>query len=242
MKIQCPECKADYTFPDDKIPEKGMRARCMKCGTIMVVRKGSGDISVTPDISVQDASKVQSAGQGAESPIPLPESQGGLESVISQSPKYPKYRDRLIYATAAVLFVLILGAGYVVFKGKDLSFFNLSSFKIPGNPIVAVLRLFGEGAAYDACGTFVQKNEAIFPSLGENIRISLIRQEVKSDNRGKIARVVVGAVGAKASGQIYFQLRKEGDVWRITTAALRVGGGKYQNVYPPNTSKTGGKS
>lgn len=236
MKIQCPECKAEYEFPDEKIPEKGMRARCKKCGTIMGIRKESGEVSVMQDINPQGASKTQPAGQGAESPLPTPESREGLESVLSQSPEYPKYRDTLIFVAAAVLLALILMAGYGLFKDSDLR-----SFRIPQNPLESVLRMLKGAAAYDACDSFVRNRERLFEPLGGDIRLSLTRQEVKSVNRRKTARVMVHAEGAKASGQIYFQLRKEGDVWIVTSAALKMGGGKYQTVYPRTPSKTGGK-
>ena len=39
MKVQCPNCDTNYSIDDRKIPEKGARAKCKKCGNNIIIKK-----------------------------------------------------------------------------------------------------------------------------------------------------------------------------------------------------------
>lgn len=46
MKLTCPNCQTSYQVADEKIPAKGARANCPKCGQpILIPGTGSGDKS-----------------------------------------------------------------------------------------------------------------------------------------------------------------------------------------------------
>ncbi|MBW1722778.1 MAG: zinc-ribbon domain-containing protein [Deltaproteobacteria bacterium] len=229
MKIRCPECDAEYTVPDQKILGKEVRATCKKCGARMAIRGETGEVRLTGEAPEPRKDPAPTVPGEKDTPIPPPDAKEKTPSVISMSPEYPRYRDPLIFGAAALLLVIILAAGFILLKGSSLP----SLKNAGGNPVASLFRLFTGGAVYDACGAFVRDNERLFSPLGKDIRLSLIRQEVRFVSGRKTARVVARAEGKRTSGQIYFRLRKEGETWSVVSAALRVGKGKFVAVYPP---------
>ena len=117
----------------------------------------------------------------------------------------------------------------------------MPSLKTKWNPITSFLRIITGGEVYETCEAFIRQNETLFQPLGGNLQVSLIKQNVKSVNGRKTATALVNSQGARATGQVYFQLRKDGDTWRVLTAAMRIGKGKFQNLYPRRKSRTEGK-
>ena len=117
----------------------------------------------------------------------------------------------------------------------------MPSLKTKWNPITSFLRIITGGEVYETCESFIRENETLFQPFGANLQVSLIRQNIKSVDGRKTATVLVNSQGTKATGQVYFRLRKDGDSWRVMTAAMRVGKGKFQNLFPRRNSKTEGK-
>ncbi|MGD8863105.1 MAG: zinc-ribbon domain-containing protein, partial [Myxococcales bacterium] len=42
IKVECESCKAPYELDERRIPDKGMKMRCPKCGTSFTVTKSGG--------------------------------------------------------------------------------------------------------------------------------------------------------------------------------------------------------
>ena len=228
MKVFCPKCRTAYNIPEDRIGENGLKATCKKCGAEMVVRLESGD-----DPLMQGP--IQSPKEQAQTPETTAESSRGHStqpeeasfSVGAQSPVYPKHRDAWIILVAAVILILILFVGYFVLRGSAMPY-----LKIKWNPVASFIQIIKGGEVYEICESFVLKNEPLFQSLGQDLQLSLIRQNVKSVNRRKTGRVLVKIRGTKATGQVYFQLRKDDERWRVVKVDMKIGKGKFQPLYP----------
>lgn len=237
MKVHCPKCRTAYDVPEDRIAEKGIKTTCKKCGAEMIIRRESGDVRVSQHPPQEPKEKI-------ETPEAMPESSAGIPnqpeedafSVSAMSPPYPKHRDAWIFVAAPVILFLILAGGYFVLRGAEMP-----SLKTKWNPVTSFLRIITGGEVYETCEAFIRKNETLFQALGGDLRVSLIRQNVKSVNGRKTATVLVNSQGAKATGQIYFQLRKDGDIWRVLTAGMRIGKGKFQDLYPRRNTGSEGK-
>ncbi len=237
MKVHCPQCRTPYDVPEEKITEYGITATCRKCGAGMIIRRQSGEIRVSQSPPHDARETVESTEvTPASSESILVQSDEDDFSVLAESPAYPKNRDTWIVVAAAVILALVLVGGYFVLEGA-----KMPSLKTRWNPITSFLSMITGGKVYETCERFVDQNEGLFRSFGQNVQVSLIRQNVKSVNGRKTATVLVNAQGTKATGQVYFQLRKEGDTWRVLTAAMRIGKGKYERLYPRSKSRTGGK-
>ncbi len=48
IKVECESCKAPYELDEKRIPDKGMKMRCPKCGTSFLVTKSGGGASPAP--------------------------------------------------------------------------------------------------------------------------------------------------------------------------------------------------
>lgn len=237
MKVHCPQCRTAYNIPEDRIPENGIKATCRKCGTGMMIRQESEEVLASKYPTSYPEEKVEIPEAVRESSESVPEqSDEDPFSVIAMSPVYPKGRDTRIFAAAAVILILILAGGYFVLRGAQMP-----SLKTEWNPMASILRFITGGEVYETCETFIHQNEPLFQSLGGDLRVSLIRQNVKSVKGRKTAAVLVNSQGTKATGQVYFQLRKDGDKWRVLTAAMRIGKGKFQTLYPRGNPGTEGK-
>ena len=237
MKVHCPQCRTPYDVPEERIAEKGIKATCRKCGAGMIIRRQSGEVEVSQYPSHDPEEKMESPDMPPGSSAGVPsQTEGDPFSVMATSPAYPKNRDAWIVVAAVVILVLILAGGYFFLRGA-----KMPSVKTGWNPITSFLRIITGGEVYETCETFIRQNETLFRSLGKNLQVSLVRQNVRSVNGKKTATVLVNAQGTMAAGQVYFQLRKRGDTWQVLTAAMRIGKGKYEKLHPRRKSRTGGK-
>ena len=135
-----------------------------------------------------------------------------------------------------IVLIYILAVGYLVLGGE-----KLPSLRLPRNPIVSLLKFFNGARAYDACESFVHQNRDLFRSLGGSIELSLLRQHVRTVNGRKTAGVLLKARGTKDKGEIYFQLQKVGDTWRVVSVAMKTAKGDYQILHPKGNSPPEGK-
>ena len=237
MKVHCPKCRTAYNVPEDRIAEKGIKTTCKKCGAEMIIRRESGDVRVSQYPTQEPNEKIEFPEAMPESSEGIPtQSEEDASSVRAMSPAYPKHRDAWIFVAVPVILILILAGGYFVLGGAEMP-----SLKTKWNPITSFLRIITGGEVYETCESFIRQNETLFQSLGGDLQVSLIKQNVKSVNGRKTATALVNSQGARATGQVYFQLRKDGDTWRVLTAAMRIGKGKFQNLYPRRKSRTEGK-
>ena len=237
MKVHCPRCRTPHDVPEERIAENGIKATCKECGTEMIIRRQSGEVRVSLSPPQDAVEEVESPGVSPVSPGEISKQPDENDfSILNLSPAYPRHRDAWIVFAAAVLLAMILAGGYLVLGGA-----KMPSLKTEWNPITSFLRIITGGDVYETCETFIHQNETLFRSFGKNLQVSLIRQNVKSVNGKKTATVLVKVQGAKATGRVYFQLRKAGDAWRVLTAAMSIGRGKYEKLYPRSKSRRGGK-
>ena len=75
MKIQCSKCSATYNIPDEKIPPKGAKAKCKKCGNTILLKKENG--------LTNKAEKDKAKGENHLSPSDIPKK--GEEDISSTS-------------------------------------------------------------------------------------------------------------------------------------------------------------
>jgi len=148
-------------------------------------------------------------------------------SVIEMSPKYPKYRDSLIKFVFIAILVIVVGGAYFLTRGKGLGL-----KKLKRSPSEFFSRLLLGGDLYEACGSFVSANQNLFRSLGQNVRLVPVRQEVRIVNRAKTARVVFRVVGSTNTDKLYFFLEKKEGKWQVTSVKSRTIRGKYKTIYP----------
>jgi predicted Zn finger-like uncharacterized protein len=51
MLIHCPQCNAGYEFPPEQLPPDGLRAKCARCGFVMLIRPDIGAIDPSTGLS-----------------------------------------------------------------------------------------------------------------------------------------------------------------------------------------------
>lgn len=51
MLIRCPQCSAGYEFPVDQLPDAGVKAKCARCGFVMLVRPDVGAVDPASGLS-----------------------------------------------------------------------------------------------------------------------------------------------------------------------------------------------
>ena len=49
MIILCEKCKKKYDVDDNKIPENGIRVRCIQCGNIILIRRPEQKAEIAPE-------------------------------------------------------------------------------------------------------------------------------------------------------------------------------------------------
>ena len=155
------------------------------------------------------------------------EGPGNKSPVAAMAPPYSKHRDFLIKGFVILFLVVLAGGGYLFFKGAGSALEGLRN-----NPVEFVSRLiWGEGS-YETCQTFVLENEKLFEHLGKDIKLSLIRQEIRVVNRAKTAKIVARAQGETEKETVFFFLERRKGKWRVATVASRTGKGEYKALYP----------
>ncbi|MBN2124340.1 MAG: zinc-ribbon domain-containing protein [Deltaproteobacteria bacterium] len=236
MKARCPECGTAYRLSDEEISEKGIRAICRKCGAGMILDEGPGGPDVPENTGPEDGSFVLSSDPDPETG-PWMMSPGlprfGDTPVSSMSPPYPRHRDAVIIVVAVVLLVLILVGGYLALRGAGTGFEGLVR-----DQVGSLFHLVKGGEAYNACETFIREHKPLFSSLGDDLDLSFLKQETRFANQEATSKIMLNAQGDRGSGRVFFQLRKEGETWKVISAALEEHG-RFRTVYP--TSRPGAR-
>lgn len=238
MKVRCPQCRAVNQIPQRLTGGKSTRMSCGACGARILIHRDSEEF-LSPERSPQPQGETTSPptgpgtepGVGTAHPVDRKD-----QPVSSMSTPYPRHRDPLIFAAVGVFMIVILAVGYVVLGGA-----KWPVHPFPQNPIVSLLRLFNGAGAYDACESFVHRNGDLFQSLGERIELSLLRQHVRTVNGRKTAGILLKARGTKDRGEVYFQLQKVDDTWRVMSVAMKTARGDYQILHPKGKPPPEGK-
>ena len=229
MKVRCPQCRAVNQIPQDLTGGKSARTTCGACGAQILIRRDSGEL-LSPERSFQPQGQttLPPAGSGTGPGVGTAHpGDRGDQPVSSMSTPYPRHRDTLIFAAVGVIMIVILSVGYVVLGGE-----KWPARPFLQNPIVSLLRLLNGAGPYDACESFVHRNGDLFQSLGERIELSLLRQHVRTVNGRKTAGILLKARGTKDRGEVYFQLHKVDDTWRVMSVAMKTARGDYQILHP----------
>ena len=214
MEIRCPDCGAAYTVSEQKIPGRDAKAVCRKCSATITIRGSSEGKQAEPKTSAPDRSI-------------RPADKLSKFSVLSLSPKYPRYRDPLIIIAVAVVFVGVLAGVHVVSKGAKSTIEGLMQ-----DPMAYIANLILGSDKYGLCTAFLDRNTAKLAILGKNLKYYPIKEAVKTRNGRKTAAVVVRVQGTRATKDVVFQLQDRKGKWEIVSVVMDLGRGEQQTLYP----------
>lgn len=159
--------------------------------------------------------------------------EGSAATTVSDlSPDYPRYRDPLIKGVAiAALLILLLG-GYYIVKTGSTPFSFQEMRELWQDPAGYFSGLVGGKGAREVCETFIKEHPAHFSHLGQEIRLTLVSEDIRASNRVRMARITLNATGNRGVEMIHFYLEKGNRGWRVISVASQDSMGEYRILHP----------
>ena len=244
MKIHCPACNAAYTIEEERFSKPVIKATCNKCKTKMVIDRDSKRVQTMPEPRAQSPKQAtyrDSSPETPQTPSPVSPAPGEIapestppgygNSVASMSPEYPKYRDTLIIGIVILIFVMVLGGGYFLITRTEKTL-----QKFMDNPAMYLAKLANVYETYDVCESFLRNNKDLFRQLGQDLKFSIIKEEVRVTNGKKTAWVSIKVQGSADTRDVLFRLNKDKEKWYVDTVALKLPNGRHQILYPRSKS------
>jgi predicted Zn finger-like uncharacterized protein len=87
VKVECDGCKAPYQIDEKRIPPTGLKMRCPKCGTNILVTKPSAPGGDDHDLPAVAAPKAAPPGPGRPPPRPPPKAPPAAPAAADDNPK-----------------------------------------------------------------------------------------------------------------------------------------------------------
>ena len=231
MKVKCPDCDAVYNISDYKIKGPAAKAVCRKCGAKIEINSPPGD---TTKQAAPSERKPEDTGLAPEPTPPEPRLPGARPksklaqySVVSLSPKYPKYRDPLIILTVVLILVGLLAGVHLAVQGTKSSLDRFFQ-----DPVQYVAKLVFGTDKMKLCTSFLDRNENRLAILGKDFRYFPIKEETRVSNGRETSTIIIRVQGTQATKDVIFGLEERNGDWEIVGVILDLGRGQQQTLYP----------